>query len=77
MSLKQLFIEEVERSNAEVLRALIHAHVWHNSYIAKEEALWAVPWVLRQLCPTWMDVFHAVLEDCLDGLPVDAWKIKK
>jgi hypothetical protein len=43
----------------------------------KEEALLAVTWVLRQLCPTWLDVFRAVLGSCLRELPLDAWeKIK-
>ena len=50
---------------------------WYIVLEIKEEALLAVPWCLRQLCPTWMDVFCGRLRECLQELPSGAWGIKK
>lgn len=50
---------------------------WYIVLEIKEEALLAVPWSLRQLCPVWMDIFYGTLRECLCHLRSDAWGIKK
>jgi hypothetical protein len=62
-----------EAINASVIQAILHAVAWQKAFVEKDRAILTVVWCLRQLCPTWVDVFHGRLWECLRGLPVDDW----
>jgi hypothetical protein len=58
-------------------KTLLDPLQWYIVLEIKEEALLAVHWALRQLCPVWMDIFYGSLRECLCHPPSDAWGIKK
>lgn len=62
-----------EAINASVIQAILHSVAWEKAFFEKERTITQVAWCLRQLCPTWMDVFHERLQDCMRALSVDDW----
>jgi hypothetical protein len=66
-----------EAINASVIQAILHSVAWQKAFVEKDRAILTIAWCLRELCPTWMDVFHGRLRDCLQELPVDDWIVKK